>query len=248
MRAGVHILVEKPLSDTMNGINELNEAHKKSGVIGLVGYCLRHDPAAKQFKKMLTKEKIGQIQHIHVDCGSYLPDWRPNQDYRQSVSAQKKLGGGVLLELSHELDYIRWFFGEIESVIAVLKNSSILGLDVEEGADLILKSSKGLQISLHLDFNSRIVRRKCVARCSDGDLTWDVVQKKVSWQPVEGPKEVESFAHDGDEMYRQQLNHFFDCMGKNKTPAVSLEDGAEVMRMVEAARESSASGKTVSLA
>ena len=76
---------------------------------------------------------------------------------------------------------------------------------------------------------------------------WDAVQKKVSSQRVEGPEEVDSFALNGDEIYRLQLKHFFDCMEKNKTPEVSLEDGAEVLRMVEAARESSAKGKTVAL-
>ena len=247
IRAGVHFLVEKPLSDSTEGVSKLVEDWKKTKIVGLLGYCLHYDPAAKQFKKMLVNGTIGQIQHIHVECGSYLPDWRPSQDYRLSVSARKELGGGVLLELSHELDYIRWFFGEIESVIAVLKNSGTFGLDVEDGADLILKSVKGLPISVHLDFNTRIARRRCVARCSDGDLTWNAVQKKVCWQPVEKPEEVESFAHNGDEIYRLQLKHFFDCMENNKTPEVSLEDGTEVLRMVEAARESSVKRKTVAL-
>lgn len=247
LRAGIHVLVEKPLSDSMEGVNKLVENWKKSNVVILLGYCMRHNPAAKKFKKMIVNETTGQIQNIHVECRSYLPDWRPSQDYRLTVSARKELGGGVLLELSHELDYVRWFFGEIESVIAVLKNSGTLGLDVEDCADLILKSAKGLPISVHLDFNTRIARRRCVVRCSDGDLTWDAVQKKVSLQRVEGPEEVESFAHNGDEIYRLQLKHFFDCMENNKTPEVSLEDGAEVLRMVEAARESSAKGKTVAL-
>ena len=108
---------------------------------------------------------MGEIISLEAHVGSYLPDWRPQKDYKESVSARAELGGGVLLELSHELDYIRWFFGGIDSVIAVLKNSNILGLDVEDGADLILKSSKGLHISLHLDFNSRIVFSNFIYFC-----------------------------------------------------------------------------------
>ena len=102
------ILVEKPLSDTMEGGNELIKTQKESGLVGLVGYCFRYDPAALKFRELLNNDKTGQILHVTVDCGSYLPDWRPGENYKKSVSAKNKLGGGVLLELSLELDYIRY--------------------------------------------------------------------------------------------------------------------------------------------
>ena len=248
LRAGVHVLVEKPLSCSMVGVSQFMRISKETRLVGLIGYCLHYDPAAKRFNQMLKRDKIGQILHVRVECGSYLPDWRPDQDFRQSVSAQKELGGGVLLELSHELDYIRWFFGQIESVTALLQNSGTLGVDVEESVDLILKTVGGLLVSVHLDFNSCFDRRKCVVRCSEGDLTWDAIKKTVSWRSVEGQKKTESFPNDRDEAYRMQLRHFFDCMEYNQEPTVSLEDGAEVMRIVEAARKSGANGKTVVLA
>ena len=153
-----------------------------------------------------------------------------------------------MLELSHELDYIRWLFGPIGSLTAVLHNSDTLGLEVEDGADIILKNTKGLPISVHLDFNSRSSRRRCIARCSEGDITWDAIQKKVNLQLAGSHKKVKSFVHNRDEIYLTQLRHFFDCMENNKAPAVSLEDGLDVLRIVEAARESSAKGKTVALA
>ena len=142
---------------------------------------------------MFKRKKIGQILHISVESGSYLPDWRPKQDYLKSVSARKELGGGVLLELSHELDYIRWLFGPIGSLTAVLHNSDTLGIEVEDGADIILKNTKGLPISVHLDFNSRSSRRRCIARCSEGDITWDAIQKKVNLQLAGSHKKVKSF-------------------------------------------------------
>jgi hypothetical protein len=246
--ANVHVLVEKPLSHNMENVNDFLEISENSDGVGLMGYCLRHDPAAKQFKKMLNSEKTGQILHVKVDCGSYLPDWRPNQDYRQSVSARKDLGGGVLLELSHELDYIRWFFGYIESVSAVLQNSGTLGLDVDDNADLILKTVEGLPISVHLDFNSRNVRRTCSVKTSNGDLIWNAAFKKVIWRTANGSEEVKSFNYDKDEIYRQQLQHFFNCIEHGQAPMVTLEGGAAVLQMVEAAQKSNVIGKKVALA
>lgn len=248
LRAGIHILVEKPLSISMEGINELIETREETGLVSLVGYCLRQDPSAKKFKKILDREDIGQILHVDVDCGSYLPDWRPDQDYHQSVSARKELGGGVLLELSHELDYINWFFGSIKSVSAVLQNSGVLGIEVEDSVDLILQTEGGIPVSVHLDFNTNEHRRKCIVRCSKGDLIWDIFNKKVCWKPPADPVKTDSFLQDKDEIYRLQLHHFFDCIENNKEPAVSLIDGAKVMQIVEAARESSTKGKKVTLA
>ena len=248
IEAGIHVLVEKPLSHNMKDVDDFLEISENSDVVGLVGYCLRYDPTAKQFKKLLYSEKTGQILHVDVDCGSYLPDWRPNQDYHQTVSARKELGGGVLLELSHELDYIRWFFGNIESVSAVLQNSGTLGIDVEDNADLILKTVEGLPISVHLDFNSRNVRRTCSVKTSNGDLIWDATFKKVIWRTANRPEEVESFNYDKDEIYRQQLRHFFNCIEHGQTPTVTLEGGAVVLQMVEAAKKSNVMGKKVALA
>ena len=246
-QGGVHVLLEKPISHAIKGIEKVLEVQKAKNLVGLMGYCLRHDKAARYFKEMIDSKISGQFLHARVECGSYLPEWRPKQDYRHSVSAKSKLGGGVLLELSHELDYIRWFFGPMQDVFAVLHNSGTLDIDTEESAELIFKTTQGIPITVHLDYNSRTTRRCCIARFSDGELIWDIVEKSVVWRPASGKVKRKNFDKDRDEIYRQQLLHFFDSIENKSTPAVSLEDGAEVLRMVEAARSSHTSGKLVAL-
>ena len=248
IRAGVHVLVEKPLSHSTVNINKLLKIRRKSKIIGLVGYCLRYDPAALKFKAMLNEEMIGEIIDVTVECGSYLPDWHPNKNYRESVSANKKLGGGALLELSHELDYVNWFFGDIDNVSGKLINSDTLDIDVEDSVDMIFNAAKGFTISIHLDFNSQTIRRTCKVRSTNGNLVWDAVAKKVVWQSVDEPEEDYFFHFDQDEIYREQLKHFIDCIENNQSPRVTFEDGAKVLRIVEAARKSSATGKRVAMA
>ena len=248
MERGVHVLIEKPLSHSLDNINELLKAQKKSKAVGLVGYCLRYNLGALQFNNILKNKKIGQILHVQVDCGSYLPDWRKGQDYRESVSAKAELGGGVLLELSHELDYIRWFFGEMKSVFANIQNSGTLDVDVEDSADIIFEAEQGYSVSVHLDFNTRNTRRKCTARCSNGDLTWDAIDNMLIWQSVDGIKEVETYQNDHNYIYREQLKHFFDCIENKKRPLVSLDDGAIVLNMIESAKKSHKIGKKVAIA
>jgi predicted dehydrogenase len=247
LRSGVHVLVEKPLSHSTDGIDEVLQAWKQSGLVGMVGYCLRHDAAALKFKEMLETQTCGRLMHVRVECGSFLPDWRADQDFRQSVSAKRALGGGVLLELSHELDYIRWFFGPMKSVTAVLLNSGSLGLDVEESADLVFTTASSVPVSVHLDFNTRTTRRSCIARFSDGELAWNAVDRTVVWRSTSGGAFSERFIQDRDDVYRRQLQNFFDSIEKSASPSVSLEEGVEVLRLVEAARASDGAGKTVIL-
>ena len=248
MNLGIHVLIEKPLSHSLENVDELLRAAGELDAVGLVGYCLRYGPAALKFKEILATEKIGQILSVQVNCSSYLPDWRLNMDYRQSVSAKKELGGGVLLELSHELDYIRWFFGDMKSVYANIQNSGTLDIDVEDSADMIFESEQGYPVSVHLDFNSRNTRRECMVRCSNGDLTWDAVDHKVIWQPADGLEEAETYQDDHDYIYREQLKYFFACIENKKPPSVSINDGVAVLQMIESAKKSHKIGKKVAIA
>ena len=245
---GIHLLVEKPLSLRIDGVDKLIAEIQRDKIVSMVGYVLRYDPAANLFKELFDKWTVGKPLHARVECGSDLPEWRPNQDYRKSVSAKSELGGGVLLELSHELDYIRWFFGDMKSVFANIQNSGTLDIDVEDSVDMIFESQHGFPISVHLDFNTRNTRRKCIASCSNGDLTWDAIDNKVIWQPAEGIEEVEMYENDRNYVYREQLKHFFDCIENKTQPSVSLEDGLAVLNMIESAKKSHKIGKKVEIA
>jgi len=248
MEKGIHVLIEKPLSHSLDNVNKLLRIAKISKLVGLVGYCLRYDPGALKFNKMLNNQKIGQILNAQVECGSYLPDWRKGMDYRNSVSAKAELGGGVLSELSHELDYIRWFFGDMKSVYANIQNSGTLDINVDDSADMIFESEPGFSVSVHLDFNSRNTRRKCIARCANGDLIWDAIANKVTWQTANGSEELETYTNDRDYIYKEQLRHFFDCIENKKLPSVSIHDGVAVLHMIDSIKNSHKIGEKVALA
>jgi predicted dehydrogenase len=245
--AGVHLLIEKPLSHTIEGINKFLNKLLTKGITVLIGYVLRYDPCARKFKEILESGSIGQFLHANVECGSYLPDWRHEQDYRKTVSALPELGGGVLLELSHELDYIQWFFGEIKSVQANLYNSGFLGIEVEESADLIMTNEDGMPVSVQLDFNRRQSTRRCTVHGTKGELTWNAITKQVICHLAGGEPEVESFDFEHDHIYLKQLQHFLDCIENEASPLVTLQDGLAVLRLVEAAREANKTGQRVAL-
>lgn len=84
-----------------------------------MGCNLRFHDCIKKMKSLLEKETIGKIISVKVECGAYLPDWHPYEDYSKGYAARDDLGGGVVLTCIHELDYLYWFFGEIKEVFSI---------------------------------------------------------------------------------------------------------------------------------
>ena len=175
----IPVLIEKPLcaqiSDNIDEIKFLSENHQ----FVEIGYNLRFLSSSIKMKEILTEQIIGKILHIQVDTGQFLPSWRPEKNYRETVSAQKSLGGGVLLELSHELDYLNWLFGDFKSVFCSLRTTNELDVDVEDMADLLLSSSEGLQINVHLDFLRKKANRICRIIGTEGTLLWDLIADEI---------------------------------------------------------------------
>lgn len=244
---GVHLLIEKPLSHASDRVNELLEVINKNSVIAMVGYVMRYDSGAIEFKNWISNKITGEILHARIECGSYLPDWRPGQDYRKTVSALSGLGGGALLELSHELDYLHWFFGKPIDVQAQIRNSGTLNVNVEDQVDLLMTSEQGYSIVAQVDFNRRYVKRKCTVLTAEGELTWNAVKQNVTWKTVNEGSSSYDYSNKSDYIYRTQIEVFIDCIENDNAPIVTVEDGINVLRLIDAARDSSINGDKIIL-
>jgi len=248
-RAGVHLLVEKPISSTSHGVSELIAVCEAQGTTLMTGYNLRFLPSLERFRELLEERRIGRVLSVRAETGQFLPSWRRGSDYRQAVSAQAALGGGVLLELSHEIDYLRWLFGEVEWVSAIQRKQSDLEIDVEDTAHLVLgfASEAGevpVVASLNLDFIRHDTTRRCTVIGESGSLRWDALAGTVeifgrgghAWQSLFAIEQQE------DDSYRAEWRHFLACMTDGGSPLVSGRDGLAVLRVIEAARHSSTTG------
>jgi predicted dehydrogenase len=253
-KAGSHLLVEKPLSHSLDGVPQLLKTCRENGVSLHTGYNLRYDSALLFFSRLVRQELVGAVLSVRCEVGQFLPDWRVDADYRESVSARKALGGGVLLELSHELDYLRWIFGDVEWVCAQLSHQSSLEVDVEDTAHISLRFKKTstlrpLLAVAHLDFIRQDPTRYCLAIGEKGTLRWNGLTGSVDLYPVGGKKWETLFNRKEsiDESYISQWRHLINCAENQLSQIHSGEDGLKVLEIVEAARESAVSGRTVSL-
>jgi predicted dehydrogenase len=188
---------------------------------------------------MILKNKLGKPIFVEINCSSYLPNWRPNKNYRKSVSARSDLGGGVLLELSHELDYLNWIFGPFSKINSKLNISGKLDIDVEDEAYLNLISKNKLPISVYLNFYKKENKRNCKFITSKGTLEWNGIKNCVTYHNHKGKIKKWNFKIKKDYMYENQLNHFLKCIEKKISPQVSLTSGIEALKLVVRAKESS---------
>ena len=253
-RAGIHLLVEKPISGSCEGIGELIAACAEAGAVLLVGYNLRFLPSLRRFRELLAEKRIGRTLSVRAEVGQFLPSWRPGVDYRQGISANAKLGGGVLLELSHEIDYLRWLFGDVEWVSAVQRRQSALEIDVDDTAHLVLgfvpeSGARPVVASLNMDFIRHDSARTCTAIGETGSLRWDAIEGKVEVfdQGATAWTTLHANAPGRDDSYISQWRHFLDCMAGTAMPLTTGEDGLAVLEIVEAAKASSDAGAVIVL-
>ncbi|MNZ14248.1 1,5-anhydro-D-fructose reductase [compost metagenome] len=235
IKAGIPVLIEKPLAASLADCEAIQAASHEHNTPVAVGYCLRYLPSAMLMKDLLTEQKMGRCYHVQVETGQYLPDWRPSKDFRHSVSARAELGGGVLLELSHEFDYIQWLLGPLQVKYASLSSSEELGLSVEDMADIMLGDKTGAIATVHLDFLQRKAHRKCRVIGSEGTLEWDLIQNSVSLSSAKGIEVIHCDpAWDKNQMYLGMIADFVNLIQGAKNHSISIDDATRTVALIEA--------------
>ncbi|TKV21680.1 Gfo/Idh/MocA family oxidoreductase [Citrobacter sp. wls613] len=240
LAAGIPTFIEKPVTASFDDAKKLQEIAERHATPVAVGYCLRYLPSAKIIKKLIDTQFVGSIYNVNIEIGQYLPDWRPSKSYRESVSANKFLGGGVLLELSHELDYAQWIFGELKLVNSVLRTSSELEMDVESLADVMLINSAGAIINIHLDFLQKKPWRQCHVIGSKGRIVWDLIRNEVIYHTGQGTDIIFSDPDwDKNDMYTNMLLDFIAEISGSENDSVTLESSTNIVGLIEKIKEKS---------
>lgn len=234
IEAGIPVLIEKPLAMNVRDAELLLSACARHQTPAAVGYCLRYLPAAKILKKYLSSGALGVIYNVFSSIGQYLPDWRASKDYRQSVSARAELGGGALLELSHEFDYLSWFFGEMTCQYVCLRQSHELETDVEVIADIVLTDRVGSICNVHLDLLQKKAHRVCVIVGSLGRLEWDLLKNSIVVYTKENEHCLYSdLTMDKNEMYLAMIRDFVGKIQGKANQCISIDEAAATVGLIE---------------
>lgn len=246
LEAGIPVLVEKPLSDQVGPAAEFKKRWEGAGRVALA-YHFRFSRLVQAARDWLLSGRVGAIKQVQVSTAQYLPQWRPDSDYRRSVSANRHLGGGVLLELSHELDLIHWLLGPAVRLSAALANSGSLDIDTEDRVDALIQLESGALVNLHLDMLQRIPRREWSLTGEKGTLRLDLVAQTLDWDDGEGGAEHHRFTQARNDIFSAQLRSFVDFSQGGQWRGASVGDGVVALEWVAAIRRANAEQRWVSL-
>jgi predicted dehydrogenase len=248
-RAGCALLLEKPISHSLEGIDELRQAVARSGSRALVGFQFRYNPGLRTIRALLAEEAIGRPAAVRAHWGEYLPGWHPWEDSRSSYSARADLGGGVVLTLCHPLDYLRSLLGEISALWAFTGQLSELELSgVEDTAEIGLRFASGALGSIHLDYLQSPPTHRLEVIGSRGALAWDNASGEVRLLDAASQQAEIIPAPPGFErntMFLAQMEHFLRVLRGEDRPECSLEDGIRALELALAVHQSARSGSLV---
>ena len=257
--AGCHILLEKPVSHSLDGLATLQKAAEKSGSKILVGFQFRYHPTLNKARELIQDGALGQVLTVHAHWGEYLPNWHPWEDYSQSYAARADLGGGVIGTLTHPLDYLRYLLGEIDALWSFNGHISLLEMDVEDVAEIGLKFASGAIGGVHVNYVQRPPVHRLEIVCTDGTLRWDNADGNLHFHKMPAPfgsysdnppaPVVETFSlsegFDRNDLFVAQTRHFLNIVRGGESPVCTLEDGIRIQKLVQAARESEASSRVI---
>jgi len=243
--AGCDLFLEKPISHSMERIDELKTALQSGGGRVLVGFQFRYHPQLSQIAQLLTEEAIGQPVSAGVHWGEYLPSWHPWEDYRKGFSARADLGGGVILTLTHPLDYLRWLLGDITALWAFSGQVDDLQIEVEAVAEIGLRFANGVLGTVHLDYVQRPHTHRLEIVGTQGTIRWDYIEGNLNVFRVTTEKWEHYPLPDGferNDLFLEQMRHFLAVRNRRENPRCTLEDGIWAQELACAAHESARLG------
>lgn len=252
VKAGCHALIEKPLSDTMDGVSKLTRLASESDVVVQVGFQMRFHPALRMAHESLHAGEIGHPITARLEIGEYLPNWHPWEDYRIGYAARSDLGGGALATQSHEFDYASWLFGAPLRIAAFGGHLSSLEVDVEDAVSILMEcrvDGRLVPVTLDLDYVQRKGVRRCTVVGDSGRLIVDLLSNSIEITGADGGV-VESRAwpdFERNQLFIDELETFLGAVRGVNDPLPTLEEGIVSLRAIDAARRAMRSKQMVEL-
>lgn len=243
-----HLFIEKPLSHSLAGCDELEFSYLRNAKTVMVGYLLRFHPIINRLKQLIDSGVCGNILTVRAESGFYLPYWHPWEDYRDFYMSWKAGGGGALLDTSHEINYLQYLFGEISEVNGFFGTVSDLEITSDDLVLFNCKFASGLRGEIHLDLLQFEESRYCKLVGSEAVVHADLVSNKLStYAKSEKAWSVEEIPVDFDKIYLDELEHFVDVALNGGEVRSPISQARDTMGVIEAVRRSTENGQSIRL-
>jgi len=249
-KAGIHLFIEKPLSNSLRGVNDLQKIVRRKKLITHVGCVMRFHPCLQKIKEILDVKKLGRVISVQVENGSFLPDWHPEENYKKSYAARRELGGGVVLTCIHEIDYLNWFFHKVKEVNSFLGTVSDLGIFVEDLASLSLRFQTNIIAEIHLDYFQKPAERRGKIIGTKGKVIWDFETNSVNMYDISKKrwsKILKPSKYDKNKMYQDELSYFLNCVKYKKESINNINRASKVLEIAIAVKKSNKDKRVIKI-
>ncbi len=250
LEQGKPVLMEKPLAPTLVDSKRLADylAANPSAPPVLLGYTYRWWPPLVDFRERLATGDLGAVRHVKFVMSAQLADWHPWERYQDFFMSSRELGGGALLDESHFIDLMYWFFGMPESITARVEKLSTLEITSDDNVDIIATYPDNLRVTIHLDLYGRPHEKYIRASGESRSLEWSFDPSRLRYSEAMGDEwEETGYEFERNDMFVAVAREFIDVVNGKVVPGCTITDGINVMRIIEACRQSSDQGKTITM-
>ncbi|MDT0554153.1 Gfo/Idh/MocA family protein [Urechidicola vernalis] len=219
----IPLFIEKPLFSNLNAKEELVHFIISENIVTYVACNLRFLECLIYTKKLITNKRINEV---NIYCGSYLPEWRKNVDFKKVYSANKEQGGGVHLDLIHEIDYAYWLFGNPIKINRIFSCKSSLNIDSYDYANYNLQYDR-FNINIVLNYFRKDSKRTLEIVCDDETLLIDLLNNKV----YKGDKIIFESRNKIYNTYESQMKFFQEEILSGKSKMNSIEEAYKILKI-----------------
>ncbi len=248
LESGSHVFIEKPLSDSLKGIKILKKIADKKKLNVFVGYSFRFDKGLEMVKKLLSSNAIGKIISYDAYEGWHLSNWRPGQKYQNSYTTKRSMGGGMILDGSHELNYLQWLGGKIISVYCMHSKIPKISKNVEGIAEILVKFNSKAIGRIHLDFVNPKYNRHCEILGDEGRIMWSFKNKEIEIQKTHNKKIKKiKYGSNTNQMYVDEIKHVIRCINGDRNNKINLDESVKTLEISLKIKESGNKEKMVKI-
>ena len=248
LEKGLPVFLEKPVSPHLDEALRLKECVNKTGIPLLLGYTWRWWEPLRYVRRLLESNEIGKLLYVQFVMSAHLEDWHPWEKVQEFFMSSLELGGGALLDESHWPDLMMWLLGMPDSIFATIDKISSLDIETDDNVDMLVRYSKGTSVSIHLDLYGRPHEKKIIFVGEKGTIRWTADPNQVAvGEKMEQRWKITNYDCERNDMFVAASVEFLEILNGGTIQTCTIDDGVRIMKLIEAARESSAEGRIVLL-
>jgi predicted dehydrogenase len=225
---GIPVFLEKPISDSRDGLEKLLREVRNKKTSVMIGYMLRFHPCTRRVKELLDQGRVGRIFSVIGVINSNMPEWHRYEEYNSFYAGRSDLGGGVILTEIHEIDILCWLFGRPSRLWCLGGTYSSLNLDVEDSISVMMEqqvNNYSFPVQLAISYVQKFPMRKLTIFGENGVIEWDMLKSEVILDDLMNGS-IEIFRkpdYDRNHLFMLEIKHFLECVETGKQSDTALE-------------------------